>query len=128
MQSLEDRLYNTLQREIVLKDELSKEKAKMSSSSALSSSSSLGVKIKTENDNQGDEKLNQLNTNASDGIASIEYLKAEATTLKNESNGFRSAKDWQRRCLHLERLVSAYEERIKVLEVCWFISNIIFYF
>ena len=122
VQSLEDRLYKTLQREIVLKDELSKEKAKVSSSSPLSSSSS-GVKIKTESDNQGDDKLNQLNTNASDGIASIEYLKAEVTTLKNESNGFRSAKDWQRRCLHLERLVSAYEERIKVLEVCWFISN-----
>ena len=101
VQSLEDRLYTTLQREILLNDEL--EKAKKTSTS----------KIKVEDDVDSDTGKND--------VTSIKSLKAEISGVTHGGIGrgyhHRSAKDWQRRCLHLERLTNAYEERIKTLEV-----------
>ena len=40
-----------------------------------------------------------------------------AVSVSGSTVTFRSARDWQRRCLHLDRLVLAYEERIRFLEV-----------
>ena len=105
-------LHTALQREIELTNDLSRAKVLISSAGGVVEES-----VKTKNIFVGDEDDDTsefLDTHA----GPLEALSSSSSSSSSSSTmNFRSAKDWQRRCIHLDRLILAYEERIKFLEV-----------